>query len=233
MKIALIAHDKKKNDMCSIHYGTYEQQPEDRIMNEKAELFFKKHSISPKKYYLIINRFVRENSYELILSEYVKSKTEADFVVVSNIDKEAKIYSEIANKVPFESDKRIKFVGTVYDKDVLKVLRSNARGYINGHTLGGTNPGLLEALATTDVNLVRDCVFSREGAGDTALYFDEKNHPLSELLVKCDAMTDEERSQLGSRAKQRMKAYFGWVDIANQYYDTFCELFERFPPRTR
>lgn len=220
---------KMKDNMCAIHYGTYEQKPEDCVMNEKAKQFFDKHGITPGSYYLIVNRFVRENSYELILSEYVKSKTDADFIVVSNIDRENKIYTEIAKKVPFESDRRIKFVGTVYEKEILNVLRSQARGYINGHTLGGTNPGLLESLATTDVNLVRDCVFSREGAADTALYFDEKDNLLSKLLEYCDKLTIEERKELGRRSKMRMKEMFSWKQIAEEYDETFRMLFKRFP----
>ncbi|BES66469.1 glycosyltransferase family 1 protein [Gottschalkiaceae bacterium SANA] len=220
---------KKKDNMSSIHYGTYEQIPDDYIMNNKARQYFASHGIVSGKYYLIINRFVRENSYELILSEFVKSKTDADFIVVSNIERENKIYAEIAKTVPFEKDERIKFVGTVYDKDILKVLRSNSRGYINGHTLGGTNPGLLESLSTTNVNLVRDCVFSREGAADTAIYFDENNHPLHELLLQCDAMNEEQRKKLGAKAKIRMRKYFNWKLIAERYNDTFCMLFSRYP----
>lgn len=54
----------------------------------------------------------------------------------------------------FYQDKRIKFVGTVYDQELLKYIRNQAFAYIHGHEVSGTNPGLLEALAQTDLNLV-------------------------------------------------------------------------------
>lgn len=203
-----------------IYYGTNEAPILPAYMPSKVSEFFDKNEIIEGKYYLIINRFVPENSYEMILREFIKSTTPCDFIVVTNQDKEHAFYKKLKETIPFEKDKRIKFVGTVYDDEILAWLRQKARGYINGHTVGGTNPGLLEALATTDVNLVRDCPFSREGAGDTAFYFDEE-HPLSELLLKVDAMTVEERKEMGSRAKARMKEKFNWADVVEQYAELF------------
>lgn len=224
---------KMQTRSCAIYYGTYAQQPQDGVIGAAAQAFFDAHGITPGKYYLIVNRFVRENSYDLILREFTQSKTDADFIVVSNIDRENRIYAEIARRVPFERDPRIKFVGTVYDQDVLKPLRAHARGYINGHTLGGTNPGLLEALATTDVNLVRDCVFSREGAGDTALYFDETEGSLRRAIELCDGMPAAERRAMGERAKTRMKEQFDWKLIAEQYNTAFCRLFDTYPAQEK
>ena len=56
----------------------------------------------------------------------------------------------------FDTDPRIKFVGTVYDQELLSYIRENAFGYIHGHEVGGTNPSLLEALASTPLNLLLD-----------------------------------------------------------------------------
>ena len=58
------------------------------------------------------------------------------------------------SKTQFDTDPRVKFVGTVYDQDLLKYIRKEAFAYIHGHEVGGTNPGLLEAMAQTDLNLV-------------------------------------------------------------------------------
>ena len=64
----------------------------------------------------------------------------------------------------FDADHRIKFIGTVYDQDLLKYLRQECRAYIHGHEVGGTNPGLLEALAQTNENLVLGVDFNRKVA---------------------------------------------------------------------
>lgn len=62
-------------------------------------------------------------------------------------------------KLHFKSDKRIRFVGTVYDQELLKKIRENAYAYFHGHTVGGTNPSLIEALGSTDLNLLVDVGF--------------------------------------------------------------------------
>jgi len=206
-----------------ITYGTYEAPKLSSDIPVKVKKYFSEHGIIPNRYYLMVNRFVPENSYEMIIREYIASNTEADFIIVCNKDHESKYYQKLASEIPFESDKRIKFVGTMYDKEILAYLRQLARGYINGHTLGGTNPGLLESLATTNVNLVRDCSFSREGAADTALYFSEEI-PLRDLLIKSDQMTDEERKNLGDRAKERMRELYKWDCVCKEYYDLFEEI---------
>lgn len=206
-----------------IYYGTNEAPELPDEMPEKVKNYFGEHGIVEDKYYLIINRLVPENSYEMILRQFIESKTECDFIVVTNHEKEKAFFEKLKAEIPFEADKRVKFVGTVYDKEILAWLRQKARGYINGHTLGGTNPGLLEALATTNVNLIRDCPFSREGAADLGFYFDEQ-HPLSEAIAKTDAMPFEERKALGDRAKERMRTLFSWDHVDSQYVELFDEI---------
>lgn len=206
-----------------IYYGTNEAPQLPGEMPSHVQTFFKTNNIEKDSYYLIINRFVPENSYELILKEFMESNTKCSFVVVSNQSKEKKYYKRLQKKINFESDKRIKLVGSIYDKELLQYLRQYARGYINGHTVGGTNPGLLEALATTNVNLIRDCSFSREGAGDTGFYFDY-NHPLSQLIDQIDSMPLDKRIAIGVKAKERMKNSFSWEYVNRQYVELFNEI---------
>ena len=76
--------------------------------------------------------------------------------------------AELERKTHFKSDPRIKFVGTVYDQELLKKIREQAYGYFHGHEVGGTNPSLLEALSSTRLNLLLDVGFNREVAEDSA-----------------------------------------------------------------
>ena len=68
----------------------------------------------------------------------MQSKTKRDFALVTNVND--KFLDELEEKTHFRSDPRIKFVGTVYDQDLLKKVRENAYGYFHGHEVGGTNP---------------------------------------------------------------------------------------------
>lgn len=112
---------------------------------------------------MIVGRFVPENNYESIIREFMKSQTQRDLLIVCNYQGNV-YFDELRNKTGFDQDKRIKFVGTVYDQELLKYIRNQAFAYIHGHEVGGTNPGLLEALAQTDLNLVLDVDFNRQVA---------------------------------------------------------------------
>ena len=90
-----------------------------------------------------------------------------------------------------KKDKRIRFVGTVYDQELLKKIRENAYGYFHGHEVGGTNPSLLEALGSTDLNLLLDVSFNREVALDNALYWNKTDGNLANLIEKADLMPIE------------------------------------------
>ena len=93
-----------------------------------------------------------------------------------------KFLNELENRLHFSKDKRIKFVGTVYDQELLKKIRENAYAYFHGHTVGGTNPSLIEALGSTDLNLLVNVGFNKEVAIDSALYWDREEGKLARLI---------------------------------------------------
>ena len=207
----------KRPKKLFIPYGTYTNINTSFSKNEKENEFFIKHKLHENKYYLIVNRFVPENSYELILSEFLKSTTDCDLVLVTNYNTEIKFYNKLLKKLSFDKDKRIKFVGPVYDPNILNYLRYNARGYINGHTLGGTNPGLLEAMSVVDVNIVYDVIFARQVGQDAVLYYDNKTQKLKDLISYCDSISTSEKNSLGNKAKQRMINYYSWDLVVEKY----------------
>ena len=71
-----------------------------------------------------------------MIKEFMKSQSTKDFVLITNVE-ENKFYEELKEKTLFYKDPRIKFVGTVYDGELLKKIRENAYGYIHGHEVGG------------------------------------------------------------------------------------------------
>ena len=122
-------------------------------------------------------------------------------------------------KTNFDRDKRIKFVGTVYDQELLKYIRNHAFAYLHGHEVGGTNPGLLEALAQTDLNLVLGVDFNRQVASETALYWKKEKNSLSALINQVDSQNDF--SDWGLVAKQNMKDNYTWEKIVGEYEELF------------
>ena len=128
--------------------------------DEKLVSWYKEKGLRKKGYYLVVGRFVPENSFEVMIREFMKSKSNKNFAIITNVND--KFLNELEEKLHFKGDKRIKFVGTVYDQELLKKIRENAYAYFHGHTVGGTNPSLIEALGSTDLNLLVDVGFNKE-----------------------------------------------------------------------
>lgn len=177
--------------------------------------------LAPGSYYLVVGRFVPENNYETMIREFMRSGSKRDFALVTNVND--RFLDELEARTHFRSDQRIKFVGTVYDRELLMKVRENARGYLHGHEVGGTNPSLLEALGSTDLNLLLDVGFNREVAENAALYWTKGPGGLASLIEKADTMGDEEILALGTAAKERIAKAYSWRFIAGEYRALFLK----------
>ena len=184
--------------------------------------WYKEKDVKAKEYYLVVGRFVPENNYETMITEFMKSNTKKDFVIITNVEQN-KFYEQLKQKTEFDKDSRIKFVGTVYDQELLKKIRENAYGYFHGHEVGGTNPSLLEALATTDLNLLLDVGFNREVSKDGALYFNKQYRNLADLIENLEDITENEREKLGNKAKKRIVEAYSWEYIIASYEGVFLK----------
>jgi len=203
-----------------ISYGSNLKIIENEENNSKLKQWYEKNEISKENYYLIVGRFVPENNYETMIKEFIKSKTQKDLVIITNVE-ENKFYENLKQETKFEKDKRIKFVGTVYDQELLSLIRKNAYAYIHGHEVGGTNPSLLEALSTTNINLLYDIGFNKEVAKQSAKYWNKEENNLSSLINDLENITEEEKQKYGEMAKLRIKEEYNWEKIVSEYETTF------------
>lgn len=181
--------------------------------------WYTKFSIVPFEYYLIVGRFVPENSFDIMISEFLKSNTSKDLVIITTENK--KMMKDLQARTNYKSDKRIKFVGTVYNQELLRKIRENAFGYLHGHTVGGTNPSLIEALSSTKLNLLVDVGFNREVAEDGALYWKREANSLAEVVNKVESLSKDEIEELSNNAKKRIYENYTWKYITNKYLECF------------
>lgn len=180
--------------------------------------WYTKHTVKLNNYYLIVGRFVPENNYETMIREFMDSDTDKDLVIISNVEKN-KFYADLQVKTNFESDARIKFVGTVYNAELLKYIRENAFAYFHGHEVGGTNPSLLEALGSTKLNLLLDVGFNREVGKDGVIYWTKKHGNLAKIINDMDNLSEEKISDLDKASSKRISDQFDWTIIIRKYED--------------
>ena len=92
--------------------------------DENYTAWLKEKDLKSKEYYLVVGRFVPENNFETMIREFMKSNSQKDFAIITTANDE--FLEELEQKLHFRADLRIKFVGTVYDQELLKKIRENA-----------------------------------------------------------------------------------------------------------
>lgn len=189
----------------------------DRVVRE----WFNEKKISENSYYLVVGRFVPENNYESMIRGFMKSKSTKDFVLITNVEQNS-FYEKLKKETRFDTDKRIKFVGTVYNQEILKYIRENAFAYFHGHEVGGTNPSLLEALASTKLNLLLNVGFNKEVGEDGAIYWEKNN--LHQVIEESEKMSQIEIEMMNELSTQQVKKRFSWDFIVDEYENLFASV---------
>lgn len=201
-----------------IAYGTDTIRSELFANDDKVRSWYQEKGIAENGYYLVVGRFVPENNYQAMIKGFMASRSKKDFVLITNVENN-KFYNQLLKDTAFDKDPRVKFVGTVYDQELLKYIRENAFGYLHGHEVGGTNPSLLEALASTKLNLLLDVGFNREVGQNSAIYW--KKDDLARVIEKTEELSPEAIAELDSKSNQRIMDEFTWDKIVADYESLF------------
>lgn len=203
-----------------IAYGTDIIPTTLKKSDESVRTWYDKHGVLENEYYLIVGRFVPENNCETMIREFMISDSNKNLVIVTNVEKN-KFYQSLLQKTGFDQDKRIKFVGTVYDQPLLRYIRENAYAYLHGHEVGGTNPSLLEALSSTQLNLLVDVGFNRDVAHDAALYWHKKPGNLAERINVADHFSTQQLNKNKQEAQKTILQEYTWDRIIDLYEGGF------------
>ncbi len=203
-----------------IAYGTDVQRSKLTMKDQKVRDWFKQKRITENNYFLVVGRFVPENNYETMIREFMTSRTKKDFVLVTNVEKN-RFYERLKQRTHFDQDPRIKFVGTVYDQELLKYIRENAFAYFHGHEVGGTNPSLLEALSMTRLNMLIDVPFNRAVAKEGAMYWNKAIGNLTAQINQTETYDKKRIIDYTQAARKRVTDEFTWESIIAKYEELF------------
>jgi glycosyltransferase involved in cell wall biosynthesis len=182
------------------------------VETEPAAALLAEWGLNPASYYLVVARIEPENHVREIVEGYLASSSPFPLVVVGDHQSG----TPYARSVAACADSRVRFLGGVYDKAKLQALRCHALAYCHGHSVGGTNPSLLEALGCGNLVIAHDNVFNREVTGDLGFYFKTADD-LPALLARIELQDEASRSGLHLAAKQRILETYSWDRICNNY----------------
>lgn len=173
------------------------------------------YQLQKENYNLLIARMEPENNIEVILDGYVRSKMKTKFVVVGKTDNGFGKY--LVHK--FKKYSNILFLGGVYDMDKLNSLRKNSNLYFHGHSVGGTNPSLLEAMVSDTLICAHENVFNRSILGENGFYF--SNETDVSYLIK--ERNKEDYIDMVKRAHSMVLKMFSWQKINKEYLSLLDE----------
>lgn len=125
-----------------------------------------RYRIMPGQYFLVIARMEPENNIEMIIEGWKESKSAYPLLIIGNANN--KYGQRLVKKY---KDLLIRFEGAIYDQETLNNLRFFSKIYFHGHSVGGTNPSLLEAMACGCRIAAHDNQFNKGVLGNEADYF--------------------------------------------------------------
>jgi polysaccharide biosynthesis/export protein len=172
----------------------------------------RKYGLVRNGFAILIARIEPENWSLEIVRSFSRRSRRYLLVCVGPLDPERNHYHM---QVKAAAGNQVIFLGPIYDKDVLRSLRWHAIAYVHGHTVGGTNPSLVEALGAGNAVIAHRNHFNLWTAGPEQLYFTSEN--------ECDALferlVDEPETARRARraARQRHEQLFAWPRILERY----------------
>lgn len=167
--------------------------------------------LEPGTYCTVIARPVPENSILEIVSAFSRLDTSCKLVVLGDYRAD----NEYQRRVLAAAGDNVLFAGAIFDKQTVRSLRFHARFYIHGHTVGGTNPSLVEALAAGSAVLAQDNPFNRWVLADAGEFFSDALQ--CEQCLRDLLQNDARIAVLSDASVQRHKALFQWPAILSAY----------------
>lgn len=166
-------------------------------------------------YHLAVARFEPENHVREVVAGYHRSAAQLPLVVVGSASYSHQYVSAVYAAAA--GDPRIRFLGGVWDQDLLDQLYAGARSVIHGHSVGGTNPSLLRAMGAGAPVTAYDCIFNREVTGGYARWFVDEQGVAEAVMAD-----DEQRGQRGRKLRARAESEYRWQNVIDGYAQ-LCE----------
>jgi glycosyltransferase involved in cell wall biosynthesis len=184
------------------------------------------HGLEPGKYLTLICRPIPENSILEMVKGFSRRPRTYKLALLGDYNPDE---DEYHRQVMDAASDEIVFLGAIYDKPELEALRFHSSAYMHGHTVGGTNPSLVEAMAAGNPVIAHDNAYNRWVAQDGAVYFsteDDVADRLDEILTSPTLL-----EQMSAASLSRYEAEFTWEHVAGQYEQLLLRFLPDADPR--
>ncbi len=191
------------------------------IVERFDENLLSPYNVTANNYFLLIARLEPENNIEIILDGYVLSNDSRPFLVIGNAGTKYGRFLQAKYR-----NTNIHFLGAVYKKEVLDSLRHYCTLYFHGHSVGGTNPSLLEAMASQVLIASHDNEFNKAVLNINALYF-VKDTEVAYMICNINSLGDQKKKIFIESNKAQIINKYSWKSIVFRYESLFNEILKK------
>jgi len=209
----VISEYLKKKYQIPIKYITYGAKP----VKETSKTKLYDLGLKPNQYFLIVARLQPDNHIEEVIQGILLSESHNPLIIVGNHDSR---YGNYLKKK--YTDARIRFLGGVFDQLTLDSLRKYSKLYFHGHSAGGTNPSLLEAMAAGAKICAHDNAFNRSVLKRNALYFSNSESVCE--IISNNSKRDWLWEQSIENNLNKIRENHNWEAIIYNYFELFHKL---------
>lgn len=195
------------------------------IHDNYNEEFLKEFELEIDNYYLLVARLEPENNIIMAIEGYLASKEKGKRPLVIVGKTNTPHGKELVAK--YGNEKSIRFVGGIYDFDKLNSIRHFSYAYFHGHSVGGTNPSLLEAMASDCFILANDNIFNKAVLGENALYYLDHN-AVTELLNNIESLALKHKKSFIEENLEIIRKEYSWDKLVDEHEKYFFHLLEEY-----
>jgi glycosyltransferase involved in cell wall biosynthesis len=214
LKIQAYLNEKYEIRSEYIPYGA-------EVFTTEEERGLLEYKIEKFEYFLFMARIVPENNIELVLDGFTASKSARKMIVIGSTNNSFGKYIE----AKFKKDLRIKFIGSLYDAEKVHILKAYSFLYFHGNSVGGTNPSLLEAMASRALIAAHENPFNRAVLDEDAFYFSTASEITT--IVETTIRNGREMQRILNNL-EKIKSDFTWENIIEQYERFMIKCFKQF-----
>lgn len=184
----------------------------DHVTKEAKSKWVKQYPILNEDYAFTVCRIEPENNLDMIIHAYLSSKQVMPYLIVGNWEA-----SEYGKKLrdKYMSEKKLRLLDPIYDQSELNALRSNCRIYLHGHSAGGTNPSLVEAMYLALPIIAYGVSYNLATTNHMALYF-RSSADLTQIL---NDVSDKDLEEMSIKMKDYAEKNYLWRDISLKYVE--------------
>ena len=186
--------------------------------------YLKEFGLEPDGYHMIVARLEPENNIVMAIEGYLHSKENGrrPLIVVGKTN--TPHGKELVSK--YGKEKNVRFVGGIYDFKKLNSVRHFSYAYFHGHSVGGTNPSLLEAMASGCFILAHDNIFNRAVLKDNAFYYPTSGK-VTGLLNEIDKIATAQKSVFTNNNLDEIRNEYSWEHLVDEHERYFKWLLDQ------